>query len=90
MARTRSHSLCVGSRVVNGWSVMSWKTINHIIGLASINPAFREQLQQDPQTALETEGFKLTPKEMDAFISLAPLPFTQFCRHLQETLAPEE
>ncbi|HEU5379585.1 MAG TPA: Os1348 family NHLP clan protein [Ktedonobacteraceae bacterium] len=69
---------------------MSWKTINRIIGLASINPIFREQLQQDPQAALETEGFKLTQTEMEMVRSVASLPFTQFCQCLQERLAPEE
>ncbi len=69
---------------------MSWKTINRILGLASINPAFQQQLQQDPQTALEAHGFQLTAEELAAFKKFASLPFPLFCERLCSELAPDE
>ncbi|MEO9031177.1 MAG: Os1348 family NHLP clan protein [Ktedonobacteraceae bacterium] len=69
---------------------MSWKTINRILGLAAINPVFRQQLQQDPRTALEAQGFELAQEELEAFSAFASLPFSQFCQRLSETLAPDE
>ncbi len=68
---------------------MSWKEINRVIGLASINPAFQKQLQEDPLTALEAQRFELTQEELDVFKSLASLPFSQFCQRLSETFAPD-
>ena len=68
---------------------MSWKTINQIIGLATINPAFRQQLQQDPLMALETQGVRLTPEELEAFKAFVSLPFPQFCQCLLKEFAPD-
>jgi hypothetical protein len=67
---------------------MSWKIINRVLGLASINPAFRQQLQEDPLAALEAQGFELTPEELETFKKYASLPFSQFCQSLSEELAP--
>ena len=69
---------------------MSWKTINQILGLASINRGFRQQLQQDPMAALEAEGFELTLEEQEAFAKFYSLPVSQFCQRLLEELVPEE
>jgi len=68
---------------------MSWKIINRIIGLATINPTFRQRLQQEPEVALKEEGFELTPQEMEAFKTFAPLPFTQFCQQLLKSFAAD-
>lgn len=64
---------------------MSWKIINRIIGLASINLTFRQRLQKDPETALREEGFELTPEEMEGFKTFISLPFAQFCQRLVES-----
>jgi hypothetical protein len=69
---------------------MPWKTINRILGLASINPAFRQQLQEDPPSALKAQGFELDPEELEVFIKFCSLPFPQFCQRLQAELAPDE
>lgn len=66
---------------------MSWKIINRIIGLASINPTFQQRLQQDPEAALKEVGFELTPKEMEVFKTSASLPFAQFCQQLLKNFA---
>ena len=69
---------------------MSWKMINHILGLASINPTFRQQLQEDPLAALEAWDFEVTPEEREAFKASASLPFSQFCQSLLEVLGPDK
>lgn len=68
---------------------MSWKTINRILGLASINLAFRQQLQTDPEAALETQGIELTAEELETLKAFSVLPFPQFCQRLSEVLAPK-
>lgn len=65
---------------------MTWKTVNRILGLAAINPAFRQQLQEDPLAALETQDFEVTSEELEAFKAFASLPFPQFCQRLAEEL----
>lgn len=77
-------------RWVRGYGTMSWKSINRIIGLASINLAFRQQLQQDPQVALEAQGIDLTPEELEAIKAFITLPFPQFCQRLSQELALDE
>ncbi|HLG63723.1 MAG TPA: Os1348 family NHLP clan protein [Ktedonosporobacter sp.] len=69
---------------------MSWKMINRILGLASISPTFQQELQQDPQAALESHGFQLTAEELATFKAFAPLPFPLFCERVFSELAPEE
>lgn len=69
---------------------MSWKMINQILGLASINPTFQQQLQEDPLVALEARDFELTSEELEVFKTSASLPFSQFCQCLLETLDPDE
>lgn len=66
---------------------MSWKIINRIIGLASVNLTFRQRLQQDPETTLREEGFELTPEEMEVFKTFISLPFAQFCQQLMKSFA---
>ncbi len=62
--------------------MMSWKIINRIIGLASINPDFRQRLQRDPLLALKAQGIVLTAEELEVFKKYAALPFAQFCQRL--------
>jgi hypothetical protein len=67
---------------------MSWKTINQMLGQASIDPAFRQTLQDDPLSAAEVLGFKLTPEELAIFKECTALSFAELCQHLLERLAP--
>ncbi|RAQ94026.1 Os1348 family NHLP clan protein [Thermogemmatispora tikiterensis] len=69
---------------------MSWKMINRILGLASVNQNFRQQLQRDPRATLEAYGFELTSEELEAICSYASLPFLQFCRRLMEDFGQDE
>lgn len=69
---------------------MSWKTVNRILGFASINPTFQQQLRQNPQAAIEAYGFELPPEELEVLCTFASLPFPQFCERLAARLAPDE
>ncbi len=66
---------------------MSWKTINEILALASLDPDFREALQRDPMSAAEAQGFELTGEERNVFQEYASLPLAEFCQNLLERLA---
>lgn len=67
---------------------MSWKTINEILALASLDQTFREALQHDPLSAVEAQGFELTCEERKVFQECAPLPLAKFCQYLLERLVP--
>ena len=69
---------------------MSWKIVNQIIGLASIDLNFQKKLQQDPEAALAAQGIDLPPEELEVLRQCATLPFPQFCQRLQEIMAPDE
>ena len=69
---------------------MSWKTINRILGRASIDPEFWQALQQTPLTTIEAEGFELSSEEQAAFTEFASLQFPELCQRLLEKLAPDE
>ncbi len=68
---------------------MSWKIVNQILGLASIDQKFRHILQDDPISATEMLGFELTPEEQKVFKECASLNFAEFCQCLLEHLAPQ-
>jgi hypothetical protein len=65
---------------------MSWKTINEILALASLDQTFREALQDDPVSAVEAQGFTLNDEERSIFHTLASLPLTEFCQGLLDHL----
>lgn len=65
---------------------MSWKTINKIIGLASLDPVFRETLLHDPVAAIEAQGFELTCEERKMLQACASLTLVEFCQHILERL----
>lgn len=67
---------------------MSWKTINEVLALASLDPMFREALQRDPVAAAEAQGFELTCEEREVFQEFASLSLVEFCQGLLERLAP--
>jgi hypothetical protein len=67
---------------------MSWKTVNEILALASVDPSFREAFQHDPISAVETQGFELTGDERQVFQACRSLTLVECCRVLLERLAP--
>lgn len=69
---------------------MTWKTINRILSRAAIDPEFWQELQQNPLATLKEEDYELSHEEFAAFSECMRLPFSTFCQHLLEKLAPEE
>ncbi|GCE15610.1 Os1348 family NHLP clan protein [Tengunoibacter tsumagoiensis] len=69
---------------------MSWEILNRILGQASIDPLFRQAIQQNPLQTLQNEGLELTPDEQRFFIDIAPLPFPEFCHRLSKKLTLDE
>lgn len=67
---------------------MSWKTINEILALASLDPAFRDAFQRDPVSAVEAQGFTLTDEERRVFLECMSLSLAEFCQGLLARLAP--
>lgn len=65
---------------------MSWKTINEILALASLDPTFRKALHDDPLSAVESQGFTLTDEERRIFDTHASLPLAEFCQVLLDHL----
>jgi len=65
---------------------MSWKIINEILALASLDPIFRDALQRDPVAAAEAQGFELTDEEKRVFREYASIPLAEFCQGLLEQL----
>lgn len=68
---------------------MSWRTVNQVLGLASINPTFRQILQTSPLSATEALGFELTPQEQAVFRECASLSFPTLCLYVSQRLAPD-
>lgn len=66
---------------------MSWKTINKIISLASLDPVFCETLLRDPISAIETQGFELTCEERKALQACTSLTLVEFCQRVLERLS---
>lgn len=46
---------------------MSWKIINAILGLATVDEDFCQELLADPLAAVQAHQFELTEEERDAF-----------------------
>lgn len=69
---------------------MSWKTINEILALASMDPTFRKALQFDPLSAVEAQGFELSGEERHVFQECRALTLAEICRVLLERLAPSQ
>lgn len=61
---------------------MSWKTINYILGLASVDQQFWLELKQDPLTVIQNRGFELTSEEKAAFSRIKEETLTAFSQRL--------
>lgn len=65
---------------------MSWKTINHILGLAAVDQHFWLALQKDPLTAIETQGFVLSPEEQAVLSRITAKTLPEFSQRLLDEL----
>jgi hypothetical protein len=68
---------------------LSRKTINAILGLASVDQAFCQELLKDPLRAVQTRQFKLTPEEEEIFKRISAQNLYEFSRLLLAYLDPK-
>lgn len=71
---------------------MSWKVINTVIGLASIDQDFCRDLLADPLKAIERHGFSLTCEEKDVFRGIQATDIHEFSQYVHALLGqyPDE
>lgn len=65
---------------------MSWQIINEILGLATIDKEFARELLKNPLTAVQKQGFQLTPKEQEVFNTISANTLQEFSRDLFQAL----
>jgi hypothetical protein len=63
---------------------MSWQIINEMLGLAIVDPAFREKLLQAPLVAAKDQGFELTINEEHLIQSIHAHDLSEFSQRIIE------
>ncbi len=69
---------------------MSWKTINAILGLASVDQTFCRALLENPLKAVQAKKFELTPQEEEVFKRISARDLTEFSQMLLAYLDTKE
>lgn len=67
---------------------MSWETINQILGLATLDGNFCQELLEHPVEAAQKKGFTLTQKEEEVFSQIAVTTLPELTQFVFEKLAP--
>lgn len=67
---------------------MSWKTVNEILGLASIDSEFCRELLQKPLDAVQKKGFDLTDREREVIGKIVADNLYEFSQVVFTELAP--
>lgn len=65
---------------------MSWKVINHILGMAAVDQQFWKELQKDPLIICESRGFELTSEEKAVLGSIHAETLVEFSQRLLDEL----
>ena len=61
---------------------MSWKIINTILGLASVDQTFCRELLENPLQAVQSKQFELTVAEEEIFKQISARDLTEFSQIL--------
>lgn len=69
---------------------MTRKTINAILGLASVNPTFCQELLDDPLQAVQKNNFELSEEEQEIFGRISARDLYEFSQILLTLLDPQE
>ncbi|MBV9258212.1 MAG: hypothetical protein JO215_09355 [Ktedonobacteraceae bacterium] len=67
---------------------MSWKTVNEILGLASIDSEFCRELLEKPLEAVQRRGFQLTDREREVMSKIVADNLYEFSLIVFTKLAP--
>src|SRR5579859_377690 len=62
--------------------MMTWKTINALLGLATVDEEFRRALLADPLAAAQARHFELTTEEQEAFKSISATSLSEFSQQI--------
>lgn len=65
---------------------MSWEIINQVLGLATIDAQFAQELLKEPLAAARRRGFQLTPQEQKVFSETSASNLGEFSQHLLQAL----
>ena len=69
---------------------MSWKIINAILGLASVDQTFCRELLENPSRAVQNKQFELTREEEEIFTRISARDLTEFSQLLLAHLDTRE
>lgn len=78
------HSVCF-LRDEKG-AIMSWKTINYILGLAAVDQQFWQELKKDPLAVSQTLGLELTSEEKTVLSKANAETLSEFSQRLLDEL----
>ena len=67
---------------------MSWKEVNRILGLASIDSKFCQELLQNPSDAIRKRGFQLTEQEFETISEIGANDLYEFSQIVLTKLGP--
>ena len=67
---------------------MSWQEINELLGLAMIDPGFRQRLLTDPLMAAKSKDFDLTEQERETLRKITAHDLSNFSQQIIVKLAP--
>ena len=71
------------------WETMTRKTINAILGLASVDQTFCEELLDNPLQAVQTKNFALSKDEQEIFRRISARDLYEFSQILLTLLDPQ-
>ena len=69
---------------------MSWKTLNEILSLATIDPDFCQELLANPLITTQRYGFRLTEHERQVMSRMQATDLAKLSQFLLKQLASEE
>ena len=69
---------------------MTRKIINNILGLASVDQTFCQELLANPLQAVQARNFELTPEEQEIFKRISARDLYEFSQKLLKLLDPNE
>ena len=69
---------------------MSWKILNTILGLATVDEEFCRALLANPLAAVQARQFTLTPEEQAIFQSISATTLAEFSQQLVARFQPDQ
>jgi len=69
---------------------MSWEVINQVLGLATVDKQFVQELLKEPLVAVQRRGFQLSPQEEKMFSEICASNLREFSQRLLQMLNREQ